>query len=398
MSDETLRILKLLEAGKISSKEAEDLLSAVKDGGTGQRNGSRYQYRYGPHPGRIVSEVMREVNPGKIAAQAMASVRESMESLQDFDGLEDLGERFRGRASAEEIQTITVPAQGITAVSLSQPRSDIKVTGADADQIVINANIDVWGDDEDEAQERLKSLKVVTETDNGVLRIKLEGPPWTKKRRAQVDFQLELPKNIGVELGTASGDIEIADINRGAKVQSASGEISLARCGGAIELSTASGDVDLKDLSATAAVRVQTVSGDIEINSAGQFAIRSVSGDISADLPMGKIDLNTVSGDIELDALSFEEIIANTTSGDARIEIKATPEATIQLQSISGDIEVELPDNPLITIEALTTSGDIDCDLELAERNQTSRKLTGRMGNGRTRLTARTTSGDISLS
>jgi hypothetical protein len=244
MSDETLRILKLLEAGKISSKQAEDLLSALKSGGdapgSGDADGFAYRFHrhghghHGQHPGQIAADVLREVNAAGITAEAMELARESMEAvrgsirpprpprpphilkLHGLEALADIGECCFGRASAGDEQTVTVPAAGITALTLSQPRSDIECRGGDTDTITIKADIQVWAGDQDEADERLKSLKLVTENDNGTLRVKLDGPPWTKKRHASADFEITLPRSVRLELGTASGDITVEGCHAGA--------------------------------------------------------------------------------------------------------------------------------------------------------------------------------------
>jgi hypothetical protein len=362
---------------------------------------------------------MDEVNPGLVAAEAMERAREKMELARErmerhrerhihfriprvpkvprVPDLPKIVECCFGAHHAEEEQVVTVPAEGIRALSLSQPRSEISVTGNDTDQIVIKAQVHVYGDDEGEAQERLKSLKVVAENDGGTLRVKLEGPPWTKKRRAQVDFELEVPKGLALELGTASGEIEVTGAAGGAKINSTSGEVSLDGCSGTIEISTASGDIELAKC-IQASVRIQTASGDIEAaDFSGELVAQSVSGDLSLKLERGRAEVSTVSGDLELEAEMLEGLKASTTSGDISVELRSSPGGDIRLASVSGDVELEVPDGSDMSLEASTASGDIDCSLELAERNQTSRRLTGRLGAGRVAVSVRTTSGDISI-
>ncbi len=419
MSDETLRILKLLEAGKINSQEAEGLLAAIKEPDAPPSDGDGEHLYHGANPARIVARVLDEVNPASIAAEAMARARDKMELARErmerhrerhvvirvpkipkmpkMPRMPEMPDCCFGSHSAEDEQVVTVPAEGVKALSLNQPRSGIKVAGGNSDQVVIKANLQVWGDDEDEARERLKSLKVAAENDNGTLRVKLDGPPWTKKRRAQVDFDLEVPKNLFLELGTASGQIEVAGVSGGARLNSASGEVSLDGCSGAIEISTASGDIELTKC-AEASVKIQTASGDIEATDlSGELAAQSVSGDLSLKLDRGRAEVSTVSGDLELEAETLENLTASTTSGDISIEVRSAPGGEIRLASVSGDVELEVPDDSDISLEASTASGDIDCGLELAERSQTSRRLTGRMGQGRVPVAIKTTSGDINV-
>lgn len=422
MSDETLRILKLLEAGKITSQEAEGLLAAIKEPETQAAEGEDEYPYHGANPARIVARMLDEVNPGLIAAEAMERAREKMELARErmerhrerhmhiriprpprppraprMPDLANIVECCFGSHRAEEQQAVDVPAEGLRALALSQPRSEIKVAGSEVDKITVKARVQVWGDDEDEARERLKSLKVTTENDNGTLRVKLDGPPWTKKRRAQVDFELEVPKGLYLELGTASGEIDVSNTAGGGRLNSASGEISLEGCSGTFEVSTASGDIALSGCPGIQA-RIQTASGDVEARGcSGDISAQSVSGDVSLELGGGQVSVNTVSGDLELEAGSLDGLSAATTSGDISIDLETAPGGEMRLASVSGDVELDIPGDSDVSVEAATASGDIECGLDLAEASRTSRRLTGKLGGGRVPVSIKTTSGDISI-
>lgn len=399
MSDETLRILKLLEAGRITAAEAEELLKAVKDSPKSPEDEDTNNYI---HPGRIIASVMPEVNPGKMVSDVMNDVMKNIRShhypkMPKRPHPPEMPGCCFGSHSAEEERVVTMPAEGIRTLALNQPRSDIKVSGCDSDQIVIRARVQVWGDDEDEAQERLKSLQVSTDNDGGTLRIKLDGPPWTKKRRSQVDFDLKVPKGLALELGTASGDIEITDMGQSLRAQTASGQLSLFRCRGRAEIFTASGDIEIRDLSPESEVEARTASGDLKIKSAGRFVLHTVSGDIQAEIGQGSCLASSVSGDIGLKMSDFQSLALSSTSGDLEVTLSSTPQAQVRLESVSGDISLDLPAEASAEIEALTASGDIDCDTEMLEPNRTGRRLSGRLGDGRTKIMLRTTSGDIDI-
>lgn len=405
MSDETLRILKLLEAGKISSREADDLLSAVKDGADGDHDdhqGFEFQH-HGRHHLNCGAKIMRDISKGMIMAEVMSRIPPipkipKIPKMPRLPAMPDFEDFASGRASAEETQTVTVPAEGVAAVSLSQPRSDITVTGADTGQIVITADLEVWADDQDEARERLKSLKLVTENDNGTLKIKLDGPPWTKKRRTRSDFSITMPSSLAVELGTASGDIELDGIAGGIKAGTASGDIIARNASGRCHLGTASGDLALEGGTGLEA-RLESVSGDIEVSSCtGRVALQTVSGDAEVEVDTGGVSAESVSGDLTITIDAAADLAVRSTSGDITIEVKKKLTGRNTISSISGDIELSLPDDSGATIEAATTSGDIDCDLELEDLRQRSRSLTGKLGNGEAAIVVTTTSGDISLS
>ncbi|MCU0607537.1 MAG: DUF4097 domain-containing protein, partial [Candidatus Edwardsbacteria bacterium] len=249
-----------------------------------------------------------------------------------------------------------------------------------------------------EAEERLKSLKLAAENDGGTLRVKLEGPPWTKKRHASADYRISLPRTVALDLGTAAGDIEVTGCHAGAKLATASGDVSLSGCRGDVSVSSASGDIELSDCPELKA-QVQTASGDIGLSGcAGSAAVQTVSGDAEIGFD-GDLSVTSVSGDVSADVANARNVVVHSTSGDVGLEISsAAPAPQLAMVSISGDVELSLPDGVSAALEAVTTSGDIDCDLELADAERKNRRLAGRLGDGAGRITVTTTSGDISIS
>lgn len=372
MSQETLRILKMLEEGKLSSQEANRLLLALNEDSREKEAGFRPR---GPRPDHLAAHIIRDINPGLIAAQAMATVKDSLKGLED---LEDFDLRLKGRVSAEDQQTLELPAQGLTAVSLSQPRSDISVKGTEGDRVTVNADLEVWADDQAEAGERLKSLKLTSDIEDGVLKIKLDGPPWTKKRWTRADFEISLPRGLKLELATANGDMEVAGMTGGMVLNTASGDLNIRDCSGQIEVSSASGDIEAADCH-EADIRIKTASGDVSVRARGRLVCSTVSGDIQAELA------------------GAPELEIRTVSGDQTLKLEMSPEGRASLASVSGDIGLELEGQPSVSLEVSTLSGDIDCARELQEYRKSNRSLSGRLGQGQGRLEIKTTSGDINI-
>jgi len=85
------------------------------------------------------------------------------------------------------------------------------------------------------------------------------------------------------------------------------------------------------------------------------------SAQIQADVPLGKVDVKTASGDIEIE--SAETLVVKTASGDTRVE---SIERSLRFTSASGDLFVERAGSG--TLVASTASGDIyieHCDTSL---------------------------------
>lgn len=383
MSEETIKILKLLEGGRISSQEADSLLSALNKG----RSDRRHHWQ----DASDLHETLGRINPGKIVAEAMAGVRESLKDIHI-----DIGE-IHGSEKAEEEKEIVVPAAGITCLSISQPRSDFEIVGAETDQITIKADIQVWAEDRDEAGEKLKSLDISTETVDGVLKVKVDGPPWTKKRRAKVDFTIEMPKGIAAEISSASGEISVSNLAGGCRLNTASGEIGISGCQGENSLSSASGDIEASGCN-DASLKINTASGDIVVSGcSGSLSFQTVSGDAGIALS-GNIQGQTVSGDIDIKAGKPGEIKIRSTSGDVQFQGPLAEGSSASIATVSGDVSVGLGADPSAAVEAATVSGDIGCELDLEGLRQSNRSLSGKLGGGKGVLSIKTVSGDITIS
>jgi DUF4097 and DUF4098 domain-containing protein YvlB len=151
-----------------------------------------------------------------------------------------------------------------------------------------------------------------------------------------------------VEVNTASGDVEIGDVEREAKVRSASGDVQLGAVGGKADLNTA--------------------SGDIQVGSAGGGGtVRSASGDVVIGEAARQVSLNTASGDLHVGSIAEGSVDVKSASGDIRIGIKQGSRLFVDAKSLSGDTtsEVELGGfevaggGPLVEVKGTTMSGDI---------------------------------------
>jgi len=423
MSEEKLRILKMLEEGKITAQEAENLLRALGDPpeepfgfheGFGRHfhekmRGRMYARMARADPGRIVAEVMREVNPGKIVADIMSSVGGAIHDLDfEFPG--------RDRKKAEEEQTLSF--QNVKHLDLANLRGDVTIIGSriPEDGCRIRADKTAWGEDEEEARERLKNVQVSAQQDGEFLKLKVEGGPWTRKLHAQVDFEIEIQASCDLTVNIAKGDLSVKGVSGGIGLKAASGDIDLRDCSGKADLSTANGDLTIasftgEDLSAA------TINGDIEAEDvAAQVALSSVSGDIRAkEISNGVLKVSSVSGSISLEEFHNQAVEVQSQSGDVEIlggpspEVKtstvsgdiqaelASREGNIAIRSTSGDVDLALGKDTDAQVECETMSGDIDVGLPVQKTFVSERKFQGVLGSGKGRIRVSTTSGDISL-
>lgn len=151
-----------------------------------------------------------------------------------------------------------------------------------------------------------------------------------------------------------------------------------------LQIATSSGDVDVDVDLEVGQLSVRTASGDLQLNhltfqelifksasgdlDTGALSGRSVqaesaSGDIRLEGSFDSLRAGTASGDIQLEG-GAREVRCHTASGDLNVELDQVPEA-LEMTSKSGDCEVAMPDGQGFTLQFSTVSGELDSDFQL---------------------------------
>ena len=81
--------------------------------------------------------------------------------------------------------------------------------------------------------------------------------------RGRSMWKLTVPAKTDIEFSTASGDLEVADLNSDIEAETASGDIVLKKMSGNFDVSTASGDIEGMDLQGR--IDLGTASGNVEL-------------------------------------------------------------------------------------------------------------------------------------
>lgn len=150
-------------------------------------------------------------------------------------------------------------------------------------------------------------------------------------------------------------------------------------------------------------IEVNSVSGgvDLTINRA-KVQVESVSGDVRISGRLGdEVRLETVSGDIDLRSVdtALERLDGSSVSGDMRLATRLAPRARVRLESVSGDIGLTLPRNASAELRAESFSGTLRAPGATVERpsHGPGSSLRQRYGNGDAEVSIETFSGDAEL-
>ncbi|ORT61351.1 DUF4097 family beta strand repeat-containing protein [Streptomyces sp. CB03238] len=239
---------------------------------------------------------------------------------------------------------------------------------------IVDGTVNVVGTDEGTARLEISEIEgppLIVTQQGSTLTVTYEDLPWRgfldwldrKGRRRSAVVSLAVPAGARVEVGVIGAGAVVSGIRGRTDVRGVTGDTTLVGLSGEVRADTVSGGVE-----------AQAVTGDLRF--------KSVSG-----------DLTVVDG-------AATSVRAESVSGDMVIDLDPAGEPTdIRLTTVSGEVAIRLPHPANAKVEANTVGGSVSTAFEdLRVTGQWgSKKITGRLGNGKGTLKATTVSGSIAL-
>lgn len=167
---------------------------------------------------------------------------------------------------------------------------------------------------------------------------------------------------------------------------------------GDISISSVSGDVKSERILELNSLRIETVSGDIKVNSVSAPTV--VANTTSGEIEFNKLNTNTsslktTSGDIKVGSY-VGTLTVDSTSGDIDMNLAEIKGAST-INSISGDIEIAIEVSNNLTLEGKTSSGNVSSDINSSNIEKGDKLLKATFNEGENKLNITTASGDIKL-
>lgn len=252
-----------------------------------------------------------------------------------------------------EFQT---PQPILLRVNLPAGLVDITARETDTTTVTVAAQ-----DEHDKGARQLAEDTKVELRDDEVI---IEVPKGYRLRRTPgLDVRVTLPVESAVRASIASADLRTGGRLGRVHVESASGDVRVEEAG-EIEVRTASGDTSVGR--GAGRISVHSASGDIMIEvAAAGFDVKSASGDVRVGEVSGLSSARSASGDVTVRTARAGEIEASTASGDVRVGVAPGTGVYLDLSTLSGDTkshlqpEAELADGPDLQLRLRTLSGDI---------------------------------------
>jgi DUF4097 and DUF4098 domain-containing protein YvlB len=206
------------------------------------------------------------------------------------------------RVKYEKTEKLDAPLAPGSTLALENDVGSVTIEGQDVANCTVDATVKAKAPTEEEAQELAKQVKIALEQNGNTLTVKITKPPNKKRRSISIDFNITVPKQTALQVGSDVGEIRISNITEDIRVRTDVGKISCQEITGDIDLQADVGKINVvysKTAPAACNVNIKTDVGSIDITtppecSAAVQANTDV-GSITTDMPLtitGKVGKN----------------------------------------------------------------------------------------------------------
>ena len=441
MKEERMKVLEMIQDGKITAEDAVKLLDALGDtaeeprgeGRQRRRNGSRQRQRRRRRSGgadiqvevqeriREAQETLREAMPRarRAVREAMPDVnrivREATRSMPDVGEIvqeamqtaseavsqwvEDSDRKHPEKAVRQFVET--TPIQVSDRLSVRTPRGHITSKIWDRDEVQVDAKISVWGTDEEAVQAFAEQIDVQIRRESGAVQIRPNVPKREKGdsiRSVRIDFELRHPEKVDLDVRARHGNITLPQIDGAATLNNNRGETVFEGASGNIKVKQNRGDI-----------AVQHAGGDfIANNNRGSINVGQVGGRVDVKNNRGATRLKNIAGATTVQANRGAIEIENPEAGviiqSRGSNIAVRPHKPIgddyAIQNRDGAVDLIIPDGSAVDVHGYVGRGSIQTDLPLSITgvSRTSQVVTGQLNGGGAKVAIELGRGSLSLS
>lgn len=166
--------------------------------------------------------------------------------------------------------------------------------------------------------------------------------------QASSDIEINVPRGAAVQVQTRDGDIMISGVST-AYAGTQNGEIHIERVSRVIEVGSIGGSVTVLDS-----------SGRMDLNSIGGNVVVTNAKPVD---PEDAFEVNSVSGDIELERVTHARMNLRSVNGNMRMTGPLASGGRYGINTMSGDVTLSLPADASFRLQAkISSAADIITD------------------------------------
>lgn len=278
-------------------------------------------------------------------------------------------------------------------------RGSIQVKTSAASKVEVKVVRELRGAGESKAKNTYARHKIAMTQSGSSVSIEAESQTkWSwfgnPLNRMRVQYIVTVPSKFNLDLKTAGGNIDIADLEGKVQARTAGGNLELGAIRGPIQASTAGGRI--KVLGGEGNADVRTSGGDLEIGRIqGDLIARTSGGSIQLDQVKGAVDAQTSGGNIRVNE-AFGPIQARTSGGNVSATMRQQPAGSCVLSTSGGNVALTLAEDLAVDLEARTNGGNVRSDFP-GDMNKQRTRLTARVNGGGPQVTLETAGGNVDV-
>lgn len=300
MDDNVMRVLQMLQEGRITAQEAETLIAALRGEKAApaepeqqepeekQKGGFFFGFENIKAPkidlddfGERISKAVSKVQPEKILKRVQTQIRAAGQTGAAWsatvsarvktwaDGDDSRPVNTSGQAEMQEEHVQEVHLHPGAQIMIENPLGDVVVTGSDQTSATITARKWVLGPTTESLRAIADQIEIAVHSTDTRLDIRVSAPDAF--RSGTVDLELRVPKAVQARVSTRFGRVEITGVEGRTEAVSTSGVIKLASIGADARCEAASGAIEVSDVAGSATVASQ--SGNISARSIKRGAL-----------------------------------------------------------------------------------------------------------------------------
>lgn len=226
-----------------------------------------------------------------------------------------------------------VAARHVKTLSVRCGEGPLLLEGTGSDVLEVRAVIWAWAENPAESERICREVDVrlqSADTENPIIDVS-EPVLGASGRSYRVDLVIRVPSEVAVSIVDEGGPIEVTGLERGVRIENASGEVLVRRLRGGIDLTNHGGPTQIIEASGRIQIRdgdadllVTMADGEIDVtDSGGKLTIQHVTGTVTARGNRDGIDLLNIDGHAMLYGIPADTA-HSSFQGVAKLSVEAS--------------------------------------------------------------------------
>ncbi len=309
---------------------------------------------------------------------------------------------FALAATAKADQDVITRAFSVKAggkLIVNVDRGSVHITTSDSDKVDVKITRELKNASTADAKKVFEQHKIELSSADNEVKIEAQSPQTTFSfrnpfSRLQVDYTIAIPARFNIDVRTAGGHIDVADLEGKAVLHTSGGNLKLAAIKGPLKAHTAGGHITFSKVEGNA--DLDTSGGDLRLGEIeGDLIAHTSGGHITLEKSKGSVKASTSGGNIHVKD-AYGPVTARTSGGHVSAHLNTQPTADCSLKTSGGNVDVLLAANLALNLDAHTGGGRVDSDFP-GTLNKEKTRLTARLNGGGPDLLLETSGGNVNI-